>query len=439
MDSHRSLDGRFELARRFALPVSAALWISSALITCLNVSGTWLVPMLAFSLLATALPTKTISKGLHPAPWTAVGFACALAFVGGVRATIVGTSDAPLMIAVVMLCGEAVVAVFPLAFGTVIDGALLSYWERGRGHMRYASMATMIASTAFIGLALSRFPARVEPTREAMQIGKQLLVLGVFQPLGSRCPTRCDENTLGARRDGSNLLLSSTTDRIFEEVTLERTRVGPFYTRARMLLSPEGAAPRYVFDRVLPPGQSLRVSTDPSRRYLMVDFAQHPRTIVRLSDGVIFTEDTRKSANQSSFHAPSIYVLTALSGLAVAAWLLVEARRTRRSIGQQEGWRDARIDERHTVQFEEDLPPTPAPAWLSGQVGKVVVTSLTAPVGQGYRSDGQVTIHGLFEGTRSELVKHLTARATVLEHAALASVALTVAPLVGVFGFGEAW
>ncbi len=210
-------------------------------------------------------------------------------------------------------------------------------------------------------------------------------------------------------------------------------------TRARILVTPEGSAPRYVFDHVLPPGQALRVAIDPPRQHLELDLGQHPRTTIRLADGVVYTEAARPDIRLTVFHAPTAYVLGALSGVALAAWLLRLARRSRRSIDDQSSWRDATVGEDRMIQFEKDLPPTRVPEWFSGYTRHVVVTSFAAPVGVGYRSDGVVTIHSMFAGSRADLITHLTVRATSLEHAAFASVALTIAPLVGAWAFGEAW
>lgn len=439
MLSTHTLDRRFELARRVGVPLAVALWISSAATPQLGVSGQWFVPLLALSLSAIALPTAAVSPTSHPRPWTAVGLSVAVAFVGGIRTSIGAERGEVLALMLALICGESMVAVIPAAIGQWIDRFLAPRLERGRGRMRHVSLAAAVVATCLAGAALSRFSGRAEPTHGTTSERSTMTKLGVFQPLGARCPIRCDEGPRGVRRDRTNLIASIITDELLGGVTLERRRLDAMNTRARLMVTPDGSAPRYVFERVLPPGQPLTVSIDASRRHLVLELGHHPKTIVRLSDGELFTERTSYEVRETSFHAPTVYVLGALSGVALAAWLLLQSRRARRAILEQDAWRDATVGEDRMILFEKDLPPARMPDWFAGQVRHVVVTSLTAPAGVGYRSDGVVTIHSMFAGSRADLITHLTIRATALEHAAFATVALTVAPLVGVWVAGEAW
>lgn len=433
MKPYADLVDRNARALRLTAPLAAALWIASAFTPAAGVSSVWAVPLVALSLAAVGRVT----------PWRVVALAPALALACGFRVAMSLSAVNREGVLVALLCAELPVALLGVWVGDRIDAAV----ERDRAHAteppgRAMGVATLVAvALAGVGLAvtLSRFPDRGEvPVRARLGVSSDVAV-GVFQPLGSRCPTRCDEFPPGVRGDAERLLAPQVTSELLPGVSLTRERVGAMTTRARLMVTPSGHAPRYVFDRPLAPGQALRLTRDAAGRHLSIDYAQHPRLTVRLSDGETFTEYQRSDARETAFHAPVAYVLTALAGLAMGLWLLAAARRARAKTIDTSAWRDATVEDDGMVHFETELPPAPLPEGASPAQGRVVVTRVTAPVGAGYRSDGVVVIHEMFRGTRDALAAELVGRAASLERSGFMCVVVSVAPLAGAWGFGDAW
>jgi hypothetical protein len=433
MKPYADLVDRNARALRLTAPLAAALWIASEFTLVLGVSPVWAVPFVALALAAVGRTT----------PWRAVALTPALALTCGLRVSM-GLNPMDLVgVFVVLLCAELPVALLSVWVGDRIDAAV----ERRRAHAaeppgRAMGVATIVG-VALAGLCLavtlSRFPERVEVPLGARLRGSNDVVVGVFQPLGSRCPTRCDQLPSGTRGDAESLLAPQVTNELVPGASLTRDRVGAMTTRARLMVTPPGHAPRSVFDRPLAPGQALHVTRDAAGRFLSIDYAQHPRLTVRLSNGETFTEYDRSAARVTPYHAPVAYVLTALAGIALAAWLLVVARRERSKTIDTSAWRDATVEDDGMVHFETELPPAPLPVGASPALGRVVVTRVTAPVGAGYRSDGVVVIHEMFRGTRDALVAELVGRAATLERSGFVCVVVSLAPLAGAWAFGDAW
>ncbi len=431
-------DYRVDLARHLARFAAVAFWILSAFSPAAGVPATWLVPLLALAVAALAIPTRT-PLASRPEAWTAAVLSVSLAVVSGIRAESSGELSDPVLAAVIVLCVETMVVLVPLWVGQRIDDALGPRLANGRGRMRVVSIAAIACGVVWVGVTLSRFPDRVEATRLRAPRASQPSQIGVYQPFGARCPPRCDQGPDGRPRNANMAMQNARTDEIVEGATLQRERVGAMNTRVRLLYAPRGHAPRYVFDRVIPGGQEIRVGRDPSGAHLTLDYGQHPRTLVRLDDGAVFTQNQPKNEHETPFHAPVAYVLGALAGLGAALWFLSRAAIDRRALGQRSEWRRATIESDGMVHFNSELPPAPLPEGVDPTPSDAVVMRVTAPLGTGYRSDGVVTIHEMFLGSTEQLGMHLAARATAWEHGAFACVLATQAPLIGVCLFGETW
>ncbi len=431
-------DHRVDLARRVARFAAVAFWILSAFSPTVGVPATWLVPLLTLAVAAVGIPTSAPAT-TRPEAWTAAALSVSLAVVSGIRAETSGELADPVLAAVLVFCVETMVVLVPLWAGQRIDDALGPRLASGRGRMRPVAIAAMACGAVWIGVTLSRFPGRVEASRLRAPRTSQPSLVGVYQPLGARCPPRCDRDAQGRIRNAADLAQNGRADELIAGATLLRERVGGMNTRVRLLLSPTGHAPRYVFDRVVPGGQEIRVGRDPAGAHLTLDFGQHPRTLVRLDDGAVFTQNQPNNERETPFHAPIPYVLGALAGFAAALWFLSRASLDRRALGQKSEWRRATIESDGMVHFDSELPPAPLPEGVAPTPGDVVVMRVTAPLGTGYRSDGVVTIHEMFLGSIEQLGMHLTARATAWEHGAFACVLATQAPLIGVCLFGETW
>lgn len=431
-------DYRVDLVRRVARVAAVALWVLSAFSPVVGVPATWLVPLLALAVAALAIPTQT-PLTTRPEAWTAAALSVSLAVVSGIRAETSGELAAPLLAAMIILCVEMMVVLVPLWVGQRVDDALGPRLANGRGRMRLVAIAAIACGVVGVGVTLARFPGRVEASRLHAPRVSQPSQIGVYQPFGARCPPRCDQGPDGRPRNANLAMQNARTDEIVEGATLLRERVGAMNTRVRLLFAPTGHAPRYVFDRTIPGGQEIHIGRDAAGAHLTLDYGQHPRTIVRLEDGAVFTQNQRNRERETPFHAPVSYVLGALAGLAAALWFLSRAARDRRALGRRSEWRRATIESDGMVHFDSELPPAPLPQGVESTPGDAVVMRVTAPLGTGYRSDGVVTIHEMFVGSSELLARHLTARATAWEHGAFACVLATLAPLLGVWLFGDAW